>query len=102
VVKAVLRLRIAVISIPEYVSSWCGHGFESHLQPFLLTYSYSGLIKAYDFLSSLFIYETEALIAQLKGCLLDCFDWVLGFKYIARAGIDARFSCGVSLCASKK
>jgi len=26
-------------------------------------------------LSSLFIFDMEALIAQLKGCLLDCFDW---------------------------
>jgi len=34
----------------EYVSDWCGHGFS---QPFLLTHP--GLIKAYDFLSSLFI-----------------------------------------------
>jgi len=24
--------------IPEYVSGWCGHGFESHSQPVLLTY----------------------------------------------------------------
>jgi len=37
---------------PEYVSGWCGHGFESHSQPFLLTYP--GLIKAYDVLSSVF------------------------------------------------
>jgi len=22
---------------PEYISSWCGHGFESHSQPFMLT-----------------------------------------------------------------
>jgi len=35
----------------------------------------SGLIKAYDVLSSLFNYDTETFIAQLKGCLLDCFDW---------------------------
>jgi len=25
VVKAVLRLRIAATSMPEYVSGWCGH-----------------------------------------------------------------------------
>jgi len=24
--------------MPEYVSGWYGHGFESHSQPFLLTY----------------------------------------------------------------
>jgi len=24
--------------MPEYVSGWCGHEFESHSQPFLLTY----------------------------------------------------------------
>jgi len=28
VVKAILRLRIAATSMPEYVSGWCGHGFE--------------------------------------------------------------------------
>jgi len=38
VVKTVLRLRIAATSMSEYVSGWCGHGFESHSQPFLLTY----------------------------------------------------------------
>jgi len=38
VVKAVLRLRIAATSMPEYVSGWWGHGFESHSQPILLTY----------------------------------------------------------------
>jgi len=26
-----------------YVSGWCGHGFESHSQPFLLTYSEADL-----------------------------------------------------------
>jgi len=42
---------------------WCGHEFESHLESFLLTSV------------SLFIYDMEALIAQLKGCLLlDCVD----------------------------
>jgi len=25
-------------SMPDYVSSWCRHGFESHSQPFLLIY----------------------------------------------------------------
>jgi len=30
--------RIAATSMPEYVSGWCGHGFKSHSQPFLLTY----------------------------------------------------------------
>jgi len=40
---------------PETVSSWCGLGFESHSLSFLLTYPW--LIKAYDFLSSLFINE---------------------------------------------
>jgi len=34
--------------------------------------TYLGLMKAFDFLSSLFIYDMEALIAQLKGCLLNC------------------------------
>jgi len=57
---------------PKYVSGWCGHGFESHSQPFLLTCP--GLIKAYDVVSSVFIYKMKALIAQLKVCLLDCFD----------------------------
>jgi len=47
-----LRLRIAATSIPEYVSGWCGHGFESHSQPFLLTYP--GLIKASVFSFRLF------------------------------------------------
>jgi len=42
----------------------------------------------------------KALIAQFKGCLLNCFDWVLGIKLIAR-GIDACFLGDVSLCASK-
>jgi len=50
--KAVLRVSIAATSIPGHVSGWCGHGLESHLQPFLLTYP--GLIKAYNALSSLF------------------------------------------------
>jgi len=45
VVKAVLRLRTAATSIPEYVSGWYGQGSVSHSQPFLLTYS--RLIKAY-------------------------------------------------------
>jgi len=35
-----------------YFSDWCGHEFESHSQPFLLTYL--GLIKAYEVLSSFF------------------------------------------------
>jgi len=35
--KAVLHLRIAATSIPEYVSSWCRPGFESLSQPLLLT-----------------------------------------------------------------
>jgi len=38
------------------------------LQPFLLTYP--RLIKAYDFLSALFIYEMEDLIAQLRAACL--------------------------------
>jgi len=38
VLKAILRLRIAATSMAEYVSSWCGHVFKSHSQPFLLTY----------------------------------------------------------------
>jgi len=33
----VRRLNIAATSTPEYISGWCGHGFESHLQPCLLT-----------------------------------------------------------------
>jgi len=37
-VKAGLRLRISATSMPEYVSGWCGHGFELHSQPFLLKY----------------------------------------------------------------
>jgi len=28
----------AATSIPVYVTGWCGHGVESHSQPFLLTY----------------------------------------------------------------
>jgi len=36
--KAVFRWRIVATSILEYVSGWCWHGFESHLQPFLLKY----------------------------------------------------------------
>jgi len=36
--KAVLRIRIAAISIPVCITGWCGHEFESHSQPFLLTY----------------------------------------------------------------
>jgi len=78
-----------------YLSGWLGHGFDSHSQPFLLIYP--GLIKAYDFVSSLFIYDTEALIA--KGLLAELLR--LGIKLLAR-GNDARFSVDVSLCASKK
>jgi len=36
--KAVLLSRIVATSIPGHVSGWCGVGFESHLQSFLLTY----------------------------------------------------------------
>jgi len=36
----------------EYVSGRCGHGFESHSQPFLL--AFPELKKVYDVLSSLF------------------------------------------------
>jgi len=46
------------------------------------------LIKAYNFLSFLFINNTVALIAYLKGSLLDCFEWE---STIAR-DIDARLS----------
>jgi len=38
VIKAVLCLRFAATSLPEYVSGWCGHEFEFHSQSFLLTY----------------------------------------------------------------
>jgi len=31
--------------------------------------------RPYDFLSSLFIYNMEVLIAHLKSYLLDCFNW---------------------------
>jgi len=31
-------LRTAATLIPVYVTGWCGHGFESHSQPFLMTY----------------------------------------------------------------
>jgi len=41
--KAVLRLRIAATSMPEYVSGCCRHGYEPLLQPFLLTYSEADL-----------------------------------------------------------
>jgi len=34
VVKAVLRLSIDAASMPEYISGWCGHGFEFHSQHF--------------------------------------------------------------------
>jgi len=27
-------IAVAATCMPEYVSGWCGHGFESHLQPF--------------------------------------------------------------------
>jgi len=37
-VKAVMRLKFLVIFTPEYVSGWCGLGFDSYSQPFLLTY----------------------------------------------------------------
>jgi len=61
---------------------WRRHGFESHLQPFLLTYP--ELIKVNDVLPSVFIYDMkmETLIAQLKGCLLGCFDWVLNYYIV--------------------
>jgi len=36
--KATSPDKVAMTLMPEYVSSWCGHGFESHSQPFLLTY----------------------------------------------------------------
>jgi len=48
---------------------------------FLLTNP--GLIKAYDFLSSLFIYDAKAIIAQLNGCLLNCCDWVSNILRVA-------------------
>jgi len=35
--KSALRLGIAAISMTENVCGWCGHGLESHSQPFLLT-----------------------------------------------------------------
>jgi len=44
-------------------------------QSFLLTYP--ELIKAYDVFSSVFICDMKAWIAQLNGCLLNCFDWEL-------------------------
>jgi len=36
--QVVLRLRIATTSMPEYVSGWCGHGFDTRSQPFFLAY----------------------------------------------------------------
>jgi len=57
-IEAVLRSRIAVTSIPEYVSGWCWNGFESQSQPFLL--AYTELIKAYGFLSSVSVMLNKA------------------------------------------
>jgi len=45
--------RIAATSIQSVSRGFCGHGFESHSQPYLRTYP--ELIKAYDVLSSIFI-----------------------------------------------
>jgi len=57
-------------------------GFEPMLAKAIFA-NITRLIKAYYFLSSLFFYDTEALIAQLKGCLLDCFDWVSNILRVA-------------------
>jgi len=48
--------------------------FESFYQPGYFQKTYPRLIKAYDLLSSLLLMIWEALIAQLKSCLLDCSD----------------------------
>jgi len=34
-----------------YVTGWCGHGFKSHLQPFLLTYPEADLTYSFILLS---------------------------------------------------
>jgi len=41
--SSTLRLGIFVTSMPEHVSGWRGHEFESHSQPFLLTYTQADL-----------------------------------------------------------
>jgi len=46
----------------EYVSGWCGHGFESHSQLVLLIYP--GLIKAYDVLFLFDNCDMETLISH--------------------------------------
>jgi len=73
--QASLRSKIAATSIPGHDSGWGGHGFESHSQLFLLTYS--GLIycKLMTFYFLFSIYDTEASIPQQTGCLLVCFEW---------------------------
>jgi len=47
-----IRIAATLIQSTSLVGAAIEHGFESHSQPFLMTYP--GLIKAYDFLSSLF------------------------------------------------
>jgi len=48
-------------------------------------------------MSFLFLYDMEALIAQLKGCLLDCFGWELNCCVVHWwSHVD-----DVSLCASR-
>jgi len=63
------------------------------------------VIKHYGFLFSIFIYDTETLIAQLKGCLLDCFDWVsnilrvalmLAFRVMCHYALQEKFNSLVS------
>jgi len=37
------------------------------------------MVKLYEFLHSVLIYDMEVLISQLMGCLVDCLDWELTF-----------------------
>jgi len=69
---------IFIASMPEYVSGWCGHGFESHSQPLLLTYPETDLSlwrSVFCFLRWCNIYlrlmnektkQTKTVVLQLK------------------------------------
>jgi len=96
VVKAVLRLRIAATSMPEYVFGWCGHGFETHSQPFLLTYpetdlSLWRLILYFQTWYGSFHLSREGLLAwrfrlgteprRVHWCLLCLVTWHVAFVF---------------------
>jgi len=56
--------------MPENVSGWCGHGFQSHSQPFLLTYP-RGWFKLMTsrLLFSNLIWKLSSLAKKRAACL---------------------------------